>query len=285
MVKKRIEDYFNTLNQKIFLKKDLDRILTAKRYSWKLRETINTENFITLLKENQLKEIKLPSPHYEKTYTRFSWGDEVSIYQLGLSLKSHSYLSHYTAMYLNGLTDQVSKTIYVNSEQSPKPYRNVSLGQERIDNAFNGKSRTSKYIFNYGEWNICILSGKNTNNLGVEKVKRSKNETLSVTNIERTLIDIAVRPVYSGGINKVQMVYQRAKDKISVKKLVAMLKKINYVYPYHQVIGFYMQRASFDESALDLLKKMDLKYDFYLDYKMKKKKYTKEWRLYYPNNL
>lgn len=280
-----INDYFNTLNQKIFLKKDLGHILTVKGHSWKLRGAINTENFVTLLKENQLKEIKLTSPHYEKTYTRFSWGDEVSIYQLGLLLKSHSYLSHYTAMYLNGLTDQVSKTIYVNSEQSPKPYRNVSLGQERIDNAFNGKPRTSKYIFNYEGWNICILSGKNTNNLGVEKVKRSKNETLSVTNIERTLIDIAVRPVYSGGINKVQMVYQRAKDKISVKKLVAMLKKINYVYPYHQVIGFYMQRAGFDEASLNLLKKMGLKYDFYLDYKMKKKKHTKEWRLYYPNNL
>ncbi len=267
------------------MKKDLGHILTVKGHSWKLRGAINTENFVRLLKENQLKEIKLTSPHYEKTYTRFSWGDEVSIYQLGLLLKSHSYLSHYTAMYLNGLTDQVSKTIYVNSEQSPKPHGDVSLGQSRIDIAFNGKPRTSKYIFNYEGWNICILSGKNTNNLGVEKVKRSKNETLSVTNIERTLIDIAVRPVYSGGINKVQMVYQRAKDKISVKKLVAMLKKINYVYPYHQVIGFYMQRAGFDEASLDLLKKMGLKYDFYLDYKMKKKKHTKEWRLYYPNNL
>ncbi len=285
MIKKRIEDYFNTLNQKIFLKKDLDGILSTKRNSWKLREAINTENFISLLSEGQLREIKAASPHYKKTYTRFSWGNEVSIYQLGLSLKPHSYLSHYTAMYFHGIADQVSKTIYVNSEQSPKPHGDVSLEQSRIDIAFNGKPRTSKYIFNYGEWKICILSGKNTNNLGVEKVKSAENGILFMTNIERTLIDITVRPVYSGGIENVQMAYQKAKGEISVKKLVTLLKKINHIYPYHQVIGFYMQRAGFDEASLNLLKKIGIKYDFYLDYKMKKKKYSKEWRLYYPNNF
>ncbi len=99
------------------------------------------------------------------------------------------------------------------------------MGQSRIDIAFNGKPRTSKYIFNYGEWNICILSGKNTSNLGVDKAKSSENEMVFVTNIERTLIDIAVRPVYSGGIEEVLIAYQKAKGKISVKELVTMLKK------------------------------------------------------------
>jgi hypothetical protein len=46
-----------------------------------------------------------------------------------------------------------------------------------------------------------------------------------------------------------------------------------------------MQRAGFDEDSLNLLKKIGIEYDFYLDYKMKKKKYSKEWRLYYPNNF
>jgi hypothetical protein len=81
------------------------------------------------------------------------------------------------------------------------------------------------------------------------------------------------------------MAYQKAKGEISVKKLVTMLKKINHIYPYHQVIGFYMQRAGIDEASLNLLKKIGIEYDFYLDYKMKKKEYSKEWRLYYPNNL
>jgi predicted transcriptional regulator of viral defense system len=282
---KKIEKYFNSINQKIFLKKDLSYVLASKNHLWKLRETINTEEFISMIKESRLKEIKLASPHYKKTYTRFSWGDEVSIYQLGLSLKPRSYLSHYTAMYFHGIADTISKTIYVNSEQSPKPYGDVSLEQSRIDIAFNGKPRTSKYIFNYEGWSICILNGKNTNNLGVEKIKSSENGMLFVTNIERTLIDIAVRPIYSGGVEEVQMAYQKAKGKISIKKLVTMLKKIDYVYPYHQVIGFYMQRAGFDEDSLNLLKKIGIEYDFYLDYKMKKKKYSKEWRLYYPNNF
>lgn len=58
-----------------------------------------------------------------------------------------------------------------------------------------------------------------------------------------------------------------------------MLKKIKYVYPYHQAVGFYMQRAGFDDAALNKMKKLGLKYDFYLDYAMKKKEFSKEWRI------
>jgi predicted transcriptional regulator of viral defense system len=106
-----------------------------------------------------------------------------------------------------------------------------------------------------------------------------------VTNIERTLIDIAVRPFYAGGTSEVQRSYVKAKRKTSVDMLVSILKKINYIYPYHQVIGFYMQRAGFGDSALNPLKKLGLKYDFYLDYGMEEKDYSKEWRIYFPKNI
>jgi len=46
-----------------------------------------------------------------------------------------------------------------------------------------------------------------------------------------------------------------------------------------------MQRAGFGNSALNLLKKLGLRYDFYLDYGMKEKDYSKEWRIYFPKNI
>jgi len=46
-----------------------------------------------------------------------------------------------------------------------------------------------------------------------------------------------------------------------------------------------MQRAGFEDSALNSLKKMGLKYDFYLDYGIKEKDYSKEWRIYFPRNI
>ena len=64
-----------------------------------------------------------------------------------------------------------------------------------------------------------------------------------------------------------------------------MLKKIKYIYPYHQAIGLYMQKAGFDEKDIALLKKFGKKYDFYLNYDMTKPRYSKEWKIYYPKNL
>jgi len=129
------------------------------------------------------------------------------------------------------------------------------------------------------------LNGTYTNNLGVADQETSKGEIVPVTNIKRTLIDIAVRPFYSGGIKEVLNAYKMGKNKASAKKLVSMLKKINYTYPYHQAIGFYMERCDFDTPSLSLFKEIGIKYDFYLDYNMKRTEYSEEWKIYFPKGL
>jgi len=286
IAKKDIAAYFNNQSKNIFLKKDIGKILEENRSFWRLTQNLYTEDFIPiLLKLAQLKEISLYSQEYNKTLVRYSWNKKPSIYQIALSIKLNSYFSHYTAMYLHNLTQQIPKTIYLNTEQSKKPVKNTSLEQERIDSAFKRKVRASQYVFSYENWKICCLSGKNTNNLGVEELITNEEEKLPVTNMERTLIDISVRPIYSGGIYEVLNAFREAKGKFSVNKLLAMLKKIDYVYPYHQVIGFYMDRAGYQESQLHLVRKIEMKYDFYLDYDIKEPSYSKEWRLYFPKNF
>ena len=282
---KDIREYFDSLAKRIFLKKDIYQILAENHRSWGLRKTMSVDTFIDGLTKIKLKEVKLTSPNYDNTYTRFIWGKNIRIYQLGLSLRPQSYLTHHTAMHILGLTDQTPTTIYVNTEQSIKYDREGELEQGRIATAFKRKPRVSKYIFTYKHWNICCLSGINTKKLGVEEIKVFTDGELPVTNIERTLIDITVRPIYSGGCHEVLKAYKRAKDKVSIDSMIAMLKKIKYIYPYHQAIGFYMQAAGFSDSSLKPLRKIRMEYDFYLDYDMKKTKYSKEWRIYYPKNL
>ncbi len=204
---------------------------------------------------------------------------------MALALRKNSYLTHGSAVFLHGLTDQIPKTVYVNYEQSPKPQSGV-LTQEGINRAFANAQRQSNLAFKHGEYEIVIINGKFTDRLEVSTFSGSNSESLEVTKLERTLIDIAVRPAYAAGVFQVLEAYERAKDQVSTSTLVATLKNLNYLYPYHQAIGFYMERAGYPKSKWSKLLKPGASFDFYLAHKLPEgKKYDPKWRLYYPGGF
>ncbi len=284
IAKADIIKFFDESARRVYTKSELTRVLTSNRGFWRLTQSTGTNYFISFLMEkSKLTEIKLASANYSG-FVRYAWG-EVSAYQVALSVKPRTYLSHGTAVSLHGLSDQVPKTIYANQEQSPKPAPKGELTQGAIDRAFSNQQRRSGYVLEYEQWRIVLLSGKSTGNLGVVKIEGPLHEQLDATSVERTLIDIAVRPIYSGGVFQVLEAYKSARDRVSVNTLIATLKKLNYVYPYHQIIGFYMQRAGYDEKRYGRLTNLGLNFDFYLTYGMKESEFDDQWRLHYPKGL
>jgi hypothetical protein len=270
--------------KRVYTKSDLARVLSSNRAFWRLTQGTTVDYFIRFLTDtSRLRQISLASANYSG-FVRYAWG-EVSSYQVALAVRPRSYLSHGTALLLHGLTDQVPKTIYANQEQSPKPVSSGELTQGAIDRAFSNQQRRSGYVLEYEQWRIVLLSGKNTGNLGVVKIAGPLQEQLDVTSVERTLIDIAVRPIYAGGVFQVLDAYKAAREHVSVNTLIATLKKLNYVYPYHQVIGFYMQRAGYEDKRYERLKNLGLNFDFYLTYGMKQPEFDQQWRLRYPKGL
>jgi hypothetical protein len=281
----QIKDLFDEQKGRVFKRVEIARILSAHRQEWHLTQSTTTDSFIRQISENaNLKEIDLPSLSGYQPIRRYVWRD-ASPYEVALSIAKGSYLSHGSAVFLLSLNEQLPKTVYVNREQSPKPTPEGTLTQEGIDRAFSSKQRTSNYSFSLNEYRIVVLSGKNTGRLEVGTVKGLRGETLEVTKLERTLVDIAVRPAYAGGVYQVLEAYRSAKDRCSVSTVIAVLKKIQYRYPYHQAIGFYMSRAGFSTQQLERIRRLGLEFDFYLDYGMKKPDYDKEWRLFFPKGL
>ena len=146
------------------------------------------------------------------------------------------------------------------------------------------KPRESTLIYTYGGYRIAVLSGKFTRNLEVSPAEFG-GLLLPRTRLERSLVDITVRPVYGGGPAEVLAAYREAKPRLSINVLLKTLRELDYVYPYHQAIGFYMERAGYDEGALQKVEALGRTFDFYLANRMEQTDYSRRWRIHYPAGL
>jgi predicted transcriptional regulator of viral defense system len=282
--KPEIVAFFEHLETKVHRRSDLEEFLARNSNTWHLSRSLTLTKFTEfLIEETPLSQERFRFPN--RPETRYVWGD-VSTYTIVQSLKTDSYFTHETAIYLNGLRNRPPKTIYLNQEQTPKPKQGTPLEQHRIDQAFGRPARMSQNKATYRKKTICILNGMKTGELGVINIQGPNGESLRVTNIERTLIDAAVRPSYSGGPAQVLKAYKRARGHVSVERLAQILQKLDYVYPYHQAIGFYLEQAGvYDNKHLHPFEELPITYDFYLTHEMQVTNYSKRWRLYFPTEL
>lgn len=279
-----VAEFFKTLGPRVFRQTDLSLILGEHRQAWGLPASLTVSRFISALVDDELvKRVSLRSEKY-RDFVRYAVR-EPSPYLLGASLGQHAYLSHGTAMFLNGLTDQLAKTIYVNDEQRPKLFPPGVLTQQGIDAAFSRQQRVSSNVYVDGTTRYLVVSGKNTGRLEVTEIRTPDGGSVDTTKLERTLIDIAVRPDYAGGPHVVRDAYAAARDRVSVSVLVATLKALDYAYPYHQMIGFYMARAGYEAKRLEALKKIGLRFNFYLSYGLREPDYDQSWHLFVPKGF
>jgi predicted transcriptional regulator of viral defense system len=261
-VKEDIIDALNSLNKKIFTVSDIDKLLSTNKTNWNLPKRTGKKEFIQFLKnEDYIDEFIFEFP--KTRFIKYSLKN-ASHFELALSLNKQSYLCQQSAAFLHGLIDHEPKSIYINLEQTPKGNQlsaSHELEQTNIDRAFANKMRVTNQVAKIGDYTLYSLSGKMVNRIGVENHYVS-NSTLPVTCLERTLIDMTVRPVYAGGCSQVLMSYIAAKNNLCFDKFLDILEHMDFTYPYHQAIGFYMEKSNYSSTYLDKLNPVDLNISF-----------------------
>jgi len=61
--------------------------------------------------------------------------------------------------------------------------------------------------------------------------------------------------------------------------------KLGFTYPYHQSIGFYLNRAGYSEQDQLLAKTKGLQFDFYLCHGLKDPVLDQDWKIFFPQTL
>jgi hypothetical protein len=278
----KIQRFLDRARPRVYTYLQLQQAILEHRRDWHLGTVSASTIMELLLAETQLKVVELTSESYSSEQ-RLVWGTP-SAYELAHSLRPGAYFAYGTAAYLRGLLEEAPTTFHVNKEQTPKEQRG-GLTQEALDRAFASRPRKSKLVFSDGLHRFVVIAGKFTNGLEVGHLRGPAGERLQATKVERTLIDISVRPIYCGGVQRVLEAYRAARGVLSPNRLMTTLKRLGHLYPYHQVIGFYLERAGYGSEVLGAARRPGLHFDFYLAHGMGDRAYSKEWRLYYPRGL
>jgi hypothetical protein len=288
LAQRDIHGFLDEHPKRVFQRKELDEIVRLERARWRLAERTSAAEVLDFLTGPK----KL-----QKVDMDFSWRKEVryvwrsaSLSEILMTLRPDCYFSHFTAMQMHDLTEQDARLVHVNFEQTPKPSPPGGLSQEGIDRAFSRPQRRAKNMAEVRGYRVLLLNGKHTGYLGVEERPvqwgdAEKPTAVRLSDLERTLIDLAVRPDYSGGPDEVLKAYRRAGDRASANQIAAYLQKLRYVYPYHQTIGFYMERSeAFHPAAVERFRdRFEFEFDFYLAYGLEKTRYDPRWRLHVPD--
>ena len=285
---KNLSDYFEKAEGKVYSQTELTELLRTQGSVLHIPRSMTTTRMISVMTvQGRLREVVLRREAAQSdrgSKRRYVWG-EASPYAIALSLRKGSYLSHSTAMFLHALTDQVPKTIYVNKEQSTKPRSGTGLSQPAIDRSFKSSPRISKNVFTSNGFRYVLLNGKQTGRLEISDTPSPTGELVDATSLERTLVDIVVRPSYAGGAFQILEAYAQARERAVVETVLTILRKLDHVYPYHQSIGFLMERGGYPEEDLKELEGLGIKWNFYLDYRLEDPEFDSRWRLFYPEGI
>jgi predicted transcriptional regulator of viral defense system len=234
-----LKRYFDHLPFKALTVQKFINIFEVEKNDWGVPKSSTVWDSLNyLVKENIFGHHEIMDKNGDKkSILSYQTNNELTILS---ALKTDSYFAYNTAMQLHGLARPGYKMIYLNTEHTKDrglPIDDNEPTQELIDYDFGQPQRQNQNLFAYKNKTIMLTNGKKKDRLGIIHIT-NEYQSYAYTDLERTLIDIVVRPLYAGGAANVLKAFKKAKEKVTIEilRLLAAASLHLSLSPSHWVL-------------------------------------------------
>jgi predicted transcriptional regulator of viral defense system len=209
--------------------------------------------------------------------------------ELCMAFFQNGYLCFASALFWHGLTEQIYTSFFIATDRpSPRKHAKIKLDPATIKEEFmKTVSKTNKWC-SYSGFSYYLIERDYSDFAGIIKKTLSfqgKKVPVLITNLERTLIDCAISPHYSGGLPSIVNAFEQAK--LNIDNMILIYKRLNLIYPFWQRVGLYLEKSGKSAAAKKWQSSFGTpRLDFYLDKNYRLDwEFDENWKVYSPKGL
>ncbi|MCT7406702.1 hypothetical protein [Aliarcobacter cryaerophilus] len=247
------EDYYTknkeqilfTLNEKRFFSiNDIANILDELKEKNLVSNSLSQNDFYLKLLYDGLISHTITIRDVEKI--RYTLNKEFNIYDFVYSLERNGFFSMFTSLNIQGFTNFRDNFIFISKERMQRVnFSSKNITQEAIDKAFSNKPRKTKAYNTIYNYNIVMLESNNTQGVGIINYNGYK-----VSSINRAFVEIISNIQYSKTPYDVIGEFRKLKDKLDINEIFKIIEKFDFIYPYYQLAGYYLEKIGFLKEEL-----------------------------------
>ena len=270
------EDILKTIQAYEFLSQEqLKEILEQLKDKSLVSSSLSYNSFLLKLIDKGLIQKSITIRGHIKT--RYTFSQDFNIYDFCNSLEKNSFFSMSTALNLQGLSDFRSDYIFVSKERSTRIEQgSITLNQENIDNAFSKKPRRTNAYDKIDNHIVVLLEANNTDGFGIVEYDRYR-----VSSINRAFVEMITNIHYFQSSQNLIQVLENIKNRLDIDKIYTIIEKFDFIYPYFQLAGFYLEKIGFSKAELVKFYDKKSKLNFYTQKNKNHYEFDEYWKVYY----
>lgn len=277
------QDYF-TLNKEAILKtlqkyeflsvEQLKEILKTLKEESLVSSGLSFNSFLLKLIDEGLSQKSIIIRGHVKT--RYTFNTDFNIYKFCNTLEKNSFFSMSTALNIQGLSQYRSDFIFVSKERITRIKQdNIHLTQEDIDKAFAKKPRRTNAYDKLDDHIVILLESNNTDAFEIIEYNGYR-----VSSINRAFVEIITNIHYFQSSTKVIEVFCAIKHDLDIDKIYTIIEKFDYIYPYFQLAGYYLEKIGYSKEELHRFFARKSSLRFYTEKNKEQYFFDEYWNIY-----